>query len=388
MKRLSLFFILALVAVGAFAQESAEAGRKATFVRNGFWDNWFVGVGVGANYYVKGQSSEANFFDKLTAAPTIQVGKWYNPYIGGRLKIEGGSLHTFFNSTNTFLHGKYASAELDLMWNVSNYFGKYKEDRFYSFIPYLGLGAGIGWDYQVKGNDVGSRQRGFTLNGGIINKFRLTDRLSIDVDLSAALLKEQTDLDHVIAGSSYGNGEKTYDGLVAASASLVFKLGKFGFKEAVLQDQGLIDDLNGQINRLRAENEELSKRPVSCPECPEVKPQPPVENKTVYVPNVVFFRINSSTIDKNQEISIYNTAEYLKNNPDAKVKVVAYADKKTGTAAYNEKISEKRAKNVAKALTKKYNIDSSRVSVEWKGSSEQPYSSNNAWNRVAIFLAD
>lgn len=386
MKRLSLFFVFALAAVGIFAQESTEPGRKVTFVRNGFWDNWFVGAGVGANYYVKGGASEASFLNKLTVAPTVQVGKWYNPYLGARLKVQGGSLHAYFDSNNTFLHGKYISGEADLLWNVSNYFGKYNENRFYSFIPYVGIGAGIGFDYKVRGKDVGSKQRNFTINGGIINKFRLTDRLGLDIDLSAALLKEQVDLDHVVTGSSYESGEQTYDGLVAASASLVFKLGKFGFKEAVLQDQGLIDDLNSQINRLRAENAELSKRPVSCPECPEVKPQPVVE-KSVYVPNVVFFRINSATIDKNQEISIYNTAEYLKNNPNAKVKVVAYADKKTGTAAYNDKISEKRAKNVAKALTGKYNIDSSRVAVEWKGSSEQPYA-NNAWNRVAIFIAD
>jgi outer membrane protein OmpA-like peptidoglycan-associated protein len=391
MKRLSLFFTLAFVAVTIFAQESTQAGRKATFVRNGFWDNWFAGVGAGANYYVKGGDSEADLLKMLTVAPTIQVGKWYNPYFGARLKFQGGSLHAYFNSNDKFLHGKYVSGEADLLWNVSNYLCKYNESRFYSFIPYLGIGLGYGWDYKVSGKEVGSKQRNFTINGGIINKFRFTDRLSLDIDLSAALLKEQVDLDHDVAGTSYGKGENTYDGLVAASASLVFKLGKFGFKEAVLQDQSLIDDLNGQINRLRSENAELSKRPVNCPPCPEAKPQQPQQpqqaTKSVYVPNVVFFRLNSATVDKNQEISIYNTAEYLKNNPQAKVKVVAYADKKTGTAAYNEKISEKRAKNVAKALTGKYNIDSSRVAVEWKGSTEQPYS-NNEWNRVAIFIAD
>lgn len=295
MKRLSLFFILAFAAVSIFAQESTEPGRKVTFVRNGFWDNWFVGAGVGANYYVKGGGSEASFLNKLTVAPTIQVGKWYNPYIGARVKLQGGSLHTYFNSNNTFLHGKYVSAEADLLWNVSNYFGKYNESRFYSLVPYIGVGGGYGWDYKVRGKSVGSKQRNFTINGGILNKFRLTDRLGLDIDLSAALLKEQVDLDHVVTGSYYGVGEKTYDGLVAASASLVFKLGKFGFKEAVLKDQGLIDDLNGQINRLRAENAELSKRPVSCPECPEVKPQPVVE-KNVYVPNVVFFRDRKSVV--------------------------------------------------------------------------------------------
>ncbi len=380
MKRLSLFFILAFAAVGVFSQESTQAGRKVTFVRNSFWDNWFVGAGVGTNLYVKGGDSDADFLKMLTLAPTIQVGKWYNPYLGARLKVQGGSLHSYFNAGSYMLHSKYVSGEIDLLWNASNYFGKYNENRFYSFIPYVGAGFGYGWRYRAHDKYAGPKQRNFTINGGVINKFQLSNRLSLDIDLSAQLVKENLDQDALAVGG-------TYDGLVAASASLVFKLGKYGFKEAVLLDQSLIDDLNSQINRLRSENAELSKRPVSCPECPEVKPQPPVVNN-VYVPNVVFFRINSSTIDKNQEISIYNTAEYLKNNPSAKVKVVAYADKKTGTAAYNDKLSEKRAKNVAKALTGKYNIDSSRVAVEWKGSSEQPYNTNNAWNRVAIFIAE
>ena len=43
---------------------------------------------------------------------------------------------------------------------------------------------------------------------------------------------------------------------------------------------------------------------------------------------MVYFRINSAKIDKNQQINIYNTAEFMKNN-NAPIKVVGYADKKT-----------------------------------------------------------
>ncbi|HBK33237.1 MAG TPA: hypothetical protein DDZ78_16670, partial [Porphyromonadaceae bacterium] len=127
-------------------------------------------------------------------------------------------------------------------------------------------------------------------------------------------------------------------------------------------------------------------RPESCPECPEVAPQP-VAEESVYVPNVVFFRINSFKIDKGQQVSVYNTAEYLKANTDAKVNIVAYADKQTGTPEYNWSLSEKRAKAVADALINEYGIDSSRISVDWKGDTVQPYAEND-WNRVAIFFAE
>lgn len=383
MKKVSLLLVLVFAAITISAQESGfstKAGRKATFARNGFWDNWFIGLGAGANFVQGDNNKDADFLNRLTVAPTIQVGKWYNPYIGGRLKFQGGSLHNFQNNATDMIHNKYFGVEADVMWDVTNYLGKYNEKRVYSFIPYVGIGGAIGWDYKLDGNThPGGKQRNFTINGGIINKFKFSNRVALDIDLSAMLLKE---------AFNHG-GSNSYDGLVAASASLVFKVGKkTDFSEALLMDQGLIDDLNGQINKLRQENDRLRNQPAKevikevvkdCPKCPEA-------TKGSFVSNVVFFRLGSANIDKNQEVSIFNTAKYLQDNPSAKVKVVGYADKKTGTPSINEKLSEKRAKNVANELIKKYNIDSNRVTVEWKGDTVQPYA-ENAWNRVAIFVA-
>ena len=85
------------------------------------------------------------------------------------------------------------------------------------------------------------------------------------------------------------------DGIVQLSAGLTFKLGKTDFEVLEPMDYALLNDLNGQINSLRAANDELSKRPVSCPECQETVTE--VVNN--YVDNVDYFRINSAKIDKN-----------------------------------------------------------------------------------------
>lgn len=383
MKKVSLLLVLVFATITMFAQESGfstKPGRNATFADNGFWDNWFIGVGAGANFVQGDSNSDADFLNRLTVAPTVQFGKWLNPYLGARVKVQGGSLHNFFDNATNMLHNKYFMGEVDVMVDVINYLGKYSESRVYSLIPYVGIGGAIGWDYEMNGKTHdGGKQRNFTINGGLINKLRFSNRVSLDIDLSAALLKE---------AFNHG-GSNTYDGLVGASASLVFKVGKkTDFSEALLMDQGLIDDLNGQINNLRQENDRLrNQKPEvieklvekDCPKCPEPKGN--------FVSNVVFFRIGSAHIDKNQEVSIYNTAKYLQDNPNAKVKIIGYADKKTGTPSFNEKLSEKRAKNVADALIKKYNINSNRVTVEWKGDTVQPYA-ENAWNRVAIFYAE
>ncbi|MCT9925419.1 hypothetical protein N7272_14780, partial [Enterococcus faecalis] len=89
---------------------------------------------------------------------------------------------------------------------------------------------------------------------------------------------------------------------VMATAGLTFNLGKTEWTEIVPMDYALVNDLNNQINSLRGQVEELSRRPVSCPECPE--PTQPTVTRVV-VDNVVYFRINSAKIDRNQEINVY-----------------------------------------------------------------------------------
>ena len=383
MKKVKLLLVLVLAAITVSAQDSGfsnKPGRSATFAQNSFWSNWYIGAGAGANLYLGSGNSDAKFANRLTVAPTVQIGKWASPSWGGRLVVSGGAQHTFDNNASIMNHAKYMSVEADLMWNMFNYLGKYNEKRFYSLIPYVGIGGQYDWDYTYSPNGSLRDQKSFSVVGGLANNFRLSNRLALSLDFSIRSLHAMMDK----------NGDGTFtDARLNGSASLIYKVGRTDFSEALLMDQPLLDDLNSQINKLRQENARLAANQKSgndcppapkCPECPQV-------SKSTFVSNVVFFRLNSANIDANQDISIYNTAKYLQDNPNAKVKIVGYADKKTGTAPYNLKLSEKRAKNVANALINKYNINSNRVTIEWKGDTVQPYA-ENAWNRVAIFFAE
>ncbi len=77
----------------------------------------------------------------------------------------------------------------------------------------------------------------------------------------------------------------------------------------------------------------------------------------------------------------------MKKNPDAKVTITGYADKDTGTADFNQKLSERRAQAVYDILTNNYGISGDRLVKAAEGSSEQPYTTNN-WNRIVIFSQD
>ncbi|WP_302063584.1 OmpA family protein, partial [uncultured Duncaniella sp.] len=85
-------------------------------------------------------------------------------------------------------------------------------------------------------------------------------------------------------------------------------------------------------------------------------------------------------------VNVYNIAEYMKANPNAQIVVRGYADKDTGSAAYNMKLSERRAKAVADILTGDYGISDSRLILEAAGSDTQIYPTND-WNRIVIFAA-
>jgi len=387
-------FLLSLLmgfSVHIFAQdaqnyESQLPGYKTNFKRSSA--GWFINLSAGGQVYNAEDSYDGvSFTDRVSLIPAISIGKWSNPYLGFRLKAQGLKAYSFVPETNKsyFKQGNdYVNVHLDAMWNIANYFGVYSPNKLFNFTPY----AGVGWAHRFeldkgatipKSYAVGSDYRrysdAFTFNGGVQFGFRLSNRVNLDFDLGVAYLGDYFDrVTH--------DGEN--DNIVHAMGGLTFKLGKTAFEVIEPMDYALIDDLNSKINALRRENELLSRRPERCPECPPVAPSI-IKNEINYVPNVVFFRLNSSKIDANQQISVFNTATFMKETGE-KIKVVGYADKGTGTSAYNFGLSEKRAKAVAKELTTKYNIPSEKIIVEWKGSNEQPYPQNN-WNRVVIMSA-
>lgn len=368
--------------------ESQLPGYKTPFKRNNAGDNWFINLSGGAQVYNLDESYKGvDFANRITFIPAISVGKWFSPYWGVRLKGQGLSVNSYHNDNVNGSFAKqgndYFNVHIDAMWNLANYWGVYSPAKLFNFTPYVGLG----WARRFKpAGDNAPASSGLrylnssdalSVNGGIQFGFRLSNRVNLDFDLGMAHFGDYFD----------GRDQKgENDNIVHAMGGFTFSLGRTTFEAVEPMNYALIEGLNGRINSLRKENEELLKRPASCPECPEaVVPAPIIKNEINYVPNVVFFRLNSSKVDVNQLISVYNTASFIKETGE-KIKVIGYADKDTGTSKYNLELSEKRAKAVAKELTTKYNVPSEKIVVEWKGSDEQPYKENN-WNRVVIMSA-
>ena len=389
MKKYLFIMVLCSIIQTSFAQskegQSSEPARKATFINNGFWDHWFIGAGAGANIYFGDRNSDADFFNRFTVAPEIQFGKWINPYLGTRIKGAGlTNLHTFNDNASVMSRNRFATVQADLMWSMTDYFMKYSSNRVYSLVPYVGFGWAFGWDYTNQPTYASgySRMNGMTLNAGIINNFKLSDRVTLSIEFAATAVRSEFN-----QVKSSGN----YDILGTASAGLIFNIGKTAtFSEAELRNPQEIDALNSRINELYAQNQELAQRPVDCPDGPEpeVITEKVVEfEENPLINNVVLFKINQTKVDPYQGVNIYNIAQYLKDNPQFKVRVIGYTDRKTGTSQINEKLSAERAQNVARILISDYGISRDRVIVEWVGDKEPPFDKPE-WNRAVILYVE
>lgn len=365
----------------AQAQETVKkSGHKTIFERDKAGDHWFIDIQGGVGILPFGEANNAaELKDRIYPVPTLAVGKWHEPWFGSRVQLTAWNMKGFENPAAPVAYNNlFGTAQYEFLFDVVNYFAKYNPKRVFHMIPFVGVGAAYKHHVTDANGQVVDRfsKQDFsvTANAGLMFKFRLGRR--VDLNIEAQMLGAKTNM----AGSQLSrNGA---DIMAFATAGLGFNLGKPEWTEVVPMDWDLVNDLNGQINNLRAENAELSKRPASCPECPE--PTPVVVNKTS-VRNIVYFRIGSAKVDQNQYINIYNTAQYAKNN-NTKIYLVGYADEKTGSSNFNMALSEKRANAVAEILMNQYGISSDMIDVQYKGSSEQLYDTNE-WNRIVVMTA-
>lgn len=80
----------------------------------------------------------------------------------------------------------------------------------------------------------------------------------------------------------------------------------------------------------------------------------------------VYFESNSWTVLSKYEPDLQKVASFLMENTDYSVILTAYCDSRYGTAEYNQEVSERRAKAVAKFL-KKEGVDASQILIRPAG---------------------
>lgn len=171
-----------------------------------FWENTFATFGIGTQLYLGDSDKHMDLKDRLTPAFDFSVGKWFTPGIGAALSYTGYKIkgvwsshlsHSNFStdiyfseSDNGFsLYEQRASffnVHLDALFDIGSLL-KWRKQRVYHLIPF----AGIGWGHSYKHR--GKEANSVTLNGGLINSFKVSSRIDLNITLRGVLLREGFD---------------------------------------------------------------------------------------------------------------------------------------------------------------------------------------------------
>ncbi len=360
MKRLFIALFFACVSVAGMAQNQ-DTTEKYSVATNSFWSNWFIQGGVTweAWYgnYEDGMGFSKSPFKKFRSNPgaAIAIGKWFTPGLGLRTRLQGIWGKSVWNDQNIDTENKYWILSEDVLFNLSNLFCGYNENRVWNFIPFVGAGLGRSCTYN---------KYAIGLSVGILNQFWLNKRFAINFEVGWN--RYEADLCGMPADAGYGiMGHPNH---VYAEVGVTYNLGKKTWNKVPDVDaikalsQSQIDALNAQLADEKAENARLKNELANK----KVEPTVKVEKEYITNPVSVFFNIDKAKIASRKDlVNVKNLADYSKDK-NATLIVTGYADSATGPADYNRDLSQRRAETVADELVK-MGVKRENIKIEAKG---------------------
>ena len=366
MKKLMMLLAFCGLASFAMAETTTESypTLKHRVVTNGFWDNWFIDAGATHLSFFSYQEHGDDYHKKNPFWPgrrswgaELSVGKWATPVFGMRAKVQGGwgTQVNFQSWDGSYPKGGNPTFHqinfgLQPMINLTNLIGGYKP-RVWNIILYGGAGAMVNLGRTGDEYDDATYWSPL-LTVGVLNTFNITKRLHLNLDVYGNM--GDTNLDGNTRQKSKPRIFGTRDLQIGMSAGLGVNLGKVGWDNAPDMDAILanhkaqLDALNASIAGLEAENAALKNKLAN---------QKPVTKEVVKTVSEfqstsasVFFNLNKWNIaSKKDLVNVKELAEFAKQH-GKKVVVTGYADSKTGSAGWNQTLSENRANTVKKAL--------------------------------------
>ena len=409
MKKLILSLVVAAFAFTASAQQTEKA-RWASHSTNKFWDNWEISAGAGVSLSTHDVFGGAGH---VGVSWNAGLTKWIVPIVGIRAQVQGDQFRNYKNTIQSGDRYSWPSlfAHADVMLNLSNWIGGYREDRAYYAVPFVGFGYLAqsyrteidGHVYAQPNYEQGAGMRipsSQTIAGtiGLLNKFRVCKQIDINLEFKGMVFQANKVPAQVYTG---GRCEFAY----GATLGLSYRFNKRGWSRAYteadfkkyIDEAAAMRDQLAAANAARAAAEEAAAKAKSDAEraaaraaaaeaeAAEAAARAAAAAKGVYAAgNSIFFNIGSAKLSATDKVRLSLIADQIKNTNDVYT-INGYADKKTGNAAINKKVSESRAKSVYNYLVS-CGVSKDKLKYASFGDTVQPYGegANYKANRTAM----
>lgn len=369
--------MMALAFVGLCTAANAQCDEFATpttnkysVATNSFWANWFVQAGVDANVvsmYGQGSLFKKDWHNGRTYGFDLAVGKWFTPGIGVRGKVnwENGAFYKAFRKyrhaweTPDGAKGGYAAIYFDTEFNMSNIFCGYSDTRVWNLILYPRMGV-------IRNFDTGNYAP--AMGGGLESSWKVAKRVSIYADVACMFTTQGFNED---APMGTKNRWWRSNQIVSLDLGVTYNIGKTGWSKAVsLEDYEALSaeacaKLAALRSQLKAEQDENARLRAELAKWANHKCPEPTGNVTAGSTSV-FFDLNSAKINSKKDLINLEAIAAAAKNTKATVVVRGSADSKTGSSAYNQKLSESRAQAVADELVS-LGVDRAKIQVSGVG---------------------
>ena len=346
----------------------------------GFWDNWSMGVQGGATMKMSGEG----FFKSARPAFGLTLGKQWTPILG--MDIQGMG---YVNTTNSSTMIDASDVSLIGRMNLMNLFAGYNGMPRPFEVETV---TGLGWlhHYMTGSGDTDDLSARIGLNFN----FNLGEDAAWTLGIKPAVLFNLTG-EYPSKKLAFNRNKANMEILLGLTYHFADEDGNRHFALVNAIDPLALAAMNEEINDLRevivAKDVELvglaDELMVVQDQLNEARnKEMETTGQTIKIlESVVAFPFNQSDVQTSQMPSLEHAANYLKDNPDAKITVNGYASPE-GTEEYNLQLSQRRADAVKNILVDKYGIAADRINAIGHGVGD--VFSVPAWNRVGICTID
>lgn len=315
----------------------------------------------------------------------IEVGKWLTPAWGARVGVAGLSQYydeqkgTWQKLDENLWSKKQNFGELNIdgIFNISQAISK-KDLALVDFYIFLGPTMNLAKQCSSFTGEVTSNGAFIVKDAdNLVARFGATAGLGLGFNLSRSCnlgLEWRTG----VAPSIFGDAsvkriaENTNRFTLRFAYTFGGRLGKKGFAKK-----------HGRTERVEVPVEKVVEKVVEKKVVKEV-PKEVVKKISNPVANYVFFKIGDATLTKNDKVRLDVVAKAIKDGEsDVIYTISGYADKGTGSAKFNQNLSEKRAQVVYDYLVKA-GVSADQLKIEANGGVDNMFFDDAALSRVTI----